>query len=88
MLKPLIREIFLFDSYIAGTSYLKDKSVFEELQEGCRLTMQRERNKFDDNEVFSRLLNAGKMLAACVKSSKKISDAFMKVGIGIYLVDI
>lgn len=58
MLKPLIREIFLFDSYIAGTSYLKDKSIFEELQEGCRLTMQRERNKFDDNAVFSRLLDA------------------------------
>lgn len=41
-----------------------------------------------DNVVFSRMLDAGKMLTACVKSSKKISDAFMKVGIGIYLVDI
>lgn len=108
VLKPLIREIFLFDSYIAGTTHLKDKSVFEELKEGCKLTMQREDNKFDDhaivllapsgkkagyvpeadNVVFSRLLDAGKMLTACVKSAKKINESFMKVSIGIYLVDI
>ncbi len=108
VLKPLIREIFLFDSYIAGTSHLKDKSVFEELREGCKLTMRREANKFDDhavvllapsgkkagyvpeadNVVFSRLLDAGKMLSASVTSSKKINDSFMKISIGIYLVDI
>lgn len=108
VLKPLIREIFLFDSYIAGTTHLKDKSVFDELKEGCKLTMQREDNKFDDNAivllapsgkkagyvpeadnvVFSRLLDAGKMLTACVKSAKKINESFMKISIGIYLVDI
>lgn len=108
VLKPLIREIFLFDSYIAGTSHLKDKSVFDELQEGCKLTMQREDNKFDehaivlfapsgkkagyvpeaDNAVFSRLLDAGKMLTASVKSAKKINESFMKISIGIYLVDL
>lgn len=108
VLKPLIREIFLFDSYIAGTSHLKDKSVFEELREGCKLTMRREANKFDDhavvllapsgkkagyvpeadNVVFSRLLDTGKMLSASVTSSKKINDSFMKISIGIYLVDI
>ena len=108
VLKPLIREIFLFDSYIAGTTHLKDKSVFDELKEGCKLTMQREDNKFDDhaivlhapsgkkagyvpeadNVVFSRLLDAGKMLTACVKNAKKINELFMKISIGIYLVDI
>lgn len=108
VLKPLIREIFLFDSYIAGTSHLSDKSVFEEFHEGCKLTMQREANKFDDNAilllapsgkkagyvpeadnvVFSRLLDAGKILTAVVKSAQKVSDLYMKVQIGIYLVDI
>lgn len=32
MLKPLIKEIHLFDSYVAGTTYLKDQSVLEEIK--------------------------------------------------------
>ena len=52
MLKPLIREIHLFDSYVAGTSYLKDSSVLERLSEGDKLTLLREDNKFDDNAIL------------------------------------
>ena len=55
LIKPLIREIDLFDSYIAGTTHLKDPSVLAELQIGDRLTLQREKNKFDDNAI--RLLD-------------------------------
>ena len=28
LIKPLSREIHLFDSFIAGTSFIKDESVF------------------------------------------------------------
>ena len=52
MLKPLIREIHLFDSYVAGTTHLKDKSVLEEISIGDRLSLQRENNKFDDNAIL------------------------------------
>lgn len=52
MLKPLIQEIHLFDSYVAGTSFLKDKSVLEEIKTGDRLTLQREDNKFDENAIL------------------------------------
>lgn len=52
MLKPLIREIHLFDSYVAGTSYLKDSNVLERLSEGDKLTLLRENNKFDDNVIL------------------------------------
>ena len=33
ILKPFIKEIHLFDSYIAGTTHLKDQSVLEEIRE-------------------------------------------------------
>ena len=51
IIKPLIREIHLFDSYIAGTTHLKDKSVLDEIQVGNMLSLQREENKFDSNAI-------------------------------------
>lgn len=51
MLKPLIREIHLFDSYVAGTAYIKDPGVLEEIKPGDRLTLVREDNKFDSNAI-------------------------------------
>ncbi|MCR5781126.1 MAG: HIRAN domain-containing protein [Clostridia bacterium] len=106
MLKPLIREIHLFDSYVAGTTHLKDESVLEEIKTGDKLTLQREDNKFDsnaillfteggkklgyvpekDNIIFARLMDAGKLLAAKIKSIDK-KGSFSQIGIGIYLVD-
>ncbi|MBR2294696.1 MAG: HIRAN domain-containing protein [Clostridiales bacterium] len=52
LLKPLTREIHLFDSYVAGTSHLKDKTVLDEIKEGDRLFLLREDNKFDSNAVM------------------------------------
>lgn len=106
MLKPLIREIHLFDSYAAGTTHLQDESVLEEIKTGDKLTLQREDNKFDsnaillftesgkklgyvpekDNIIFARLMDAGKLLAAKIKSIDK-KGSFSQIGIGIYLVD-
>ena len=52
MIKPLQREIHLFDTYIAGTTYLKDKSVVENIAVGDRLFLQREDNKFDEKAIL------------------------------------
>ncbi|MDO5434881.1 MAG: HIRAN domain-containing protein [Clostridia bacterium] len=52
LIKPLIREIHLFDSYVAGTTHLADPSVLEEIRVGEKLTLQREKNKFDDNAIM------------------------------------
>ena len=57
ILKPVIREIHLFDSFIAGTTHLKDKSVLEEIQVGDVLTLRREDNKYDSNAIL--ILNPG-----------------------------
>ncbi len=52
IIKPLVKEIHLFDSYIAGTTHLSDKSVIETLKTGDSLVLLREDNKFDSNAVM------------------------------------
>lgn len=107
LIKPLQQEIFLFDTYIAGTTHIVDGSIFDELKSGDKLCLQREPdNRFDenailvldgkgrklgyipekDNTVFTRLMDAGKMLTAKVDTCDN-NGAFRKIGIGIYLVD-
>ena len=48
ILKPLIREIHLFDSYVTGTTHLTDQSVLKTIRVGDELTLQREaENRYD-----------------------------------------
>ena len=107
VLKPLIKEIHLFDTYVAGTAHLKDKTVLDEIEVGHKLTLKREINKFDekaimlisedgkkvgyvpekDNIIFSRLMDAGKLLSAKITDIKECKGDFRQISIGIYLVD-
>ena len=107
LIKPLQKEILLFDTYIAGTMHLKDVSVLNKLKTGDKVIFQREPdNRYDDkailvlntekeklgyvpekdNIVFSRLMDAGKMLTGKVNEIKD-KRGFVQVAIGIYLVD-
>ncbi len=107
LIKPLQKEIFLFDTFIAGTMKLTDTSVIEKLREGDKLFFQREpENRYDDNAImvlnsekvkigyvpekdnviFSRLMDAGKMLTGKV-TEIKMKSGYTQVAIGIYLVD-
>ena len=106
VIKPLSKEIHLFDTYVAGTSHLKDKTVLDDIKEGDRLFLQREDNKYDakailvlnenrlkmgyvpekDNVVFSRLMDAGKLLSAKIKRVEN-KGTFKMIGISIYLID-
>ena len=107
LIKPLTREIHLFDSFIAGTSYLKDPEVLKKAAVGHTLTLRRESgNRFDsnaililnadgekygyvpekDNQIFARLMDAGKLLRAVIRTISK-KGSFTQIGIGIYLVD-
>lgn len=107
IIRPLIREIHLFDTWIAGTTQLEDKSVLRALRKGDELILRRENNEFDswailvlngekrklgyvpekDNIVFSRLMDAGKNLKAKIGKIED-RDSWIKVTIGIYLVDL
>lgn len=53
LIKPLSHEILLFGSYIAGTSYIDDQSIFDELKDGDKLFLKREPdNRFDENAIL------------------------------------
>ena len=53
LIKPLSHEVLLFDSYVAGTTYIKDESVFDDVKEGTKLMLQREPdNRFDENAIL------------------------------------
>ena len=106
LIKPLVNEIHLFDTYVAGTTHIDDETVFDAIQAGDKLTLVREDNKFDDkaiviqtkdghklgyvperdNIVFSRLMDAGKLLMAKI-NTHDVKGTFHRIGIGIYLVD-
>ncbi len=58
IIKPLMKEILLFASQIAGTTHLDDTSVLETIKVGDTLTLQRENNKFDSNAIL--ILNGEK----------------------------
>ena len=52
IIKPMIKEIHLFDSYIAGTTHLEDKTVLDNIKIGDVLSLQREENKYDSNAIL------------------------------------
>ena len=51
ILKPLIREIHLFDTFVSGTTRLKDPTVLDSVRVGDAITLRREDNKFDSNAI-------------------------------------
>jgi len=106
--KPFEREIFLFDTYIAGTGYveeiedlepdlrLDDKVVFfrepnNPHDSRAILVKNMEGNKLGylpraDNEVFSRLMDAGKLLFGRI-SAKEFEGDWLRIDIKVYLQD-
>ena len=51
VIKPLSKEIHLFDSFVSGVLNIKDPVIFKELKEGQKLILQREDSKFDSNAI-------------------------------------
>ncbi|MGI6279205.1 MAG: HIRAN domain-containing protein [Acutalibacteraceae bacterium] len=104
--KPFEKDIFLFDTYVAGTSYVEGiKELEPHLKIGDRLEFFREPdNQHDqnaiviktadgvkigyvpraDNIVFSRLMDAGKLLFGKI-TSKEIKHTWVKINIRIFL---
>ena len=50
LIKPLSREIHLFDTFIAGTANT-DKQLLDKLNAGDKLDLRSEVNKFEENAV-------------------------------------
>lgn len=104
--KPFERDIFLFDTYVAGTSHIPGiEELAPHLNIGDKLDFFREPdNAYDekaiviknadgikvgyvpkhDNTVFSRLMDAGKLLFGKITSSE-LKGSWLNIKIGIYL---
>lgn len=104
--KPFERDIFLFDTYIAGTTHIEGiEELAPYLNIDDRLDFFREPdNQYDkkaiviknsdgvkigyvpreDNVVFSRLMDAGKLLYGKI-TDKEMKGKWLKIKIGIYL---
>jgi|SRR5690554_1406741 len=104
--KPFQKDIHLFDTHIAGTSYIDDiEDLVCDLKKNDELYLFREvKNIFDeraikivtknkekigyvpkvDNIIFSRLMDAGKMLFAKVEKIKKMGY-YYRIDIKIYM---
>ena len=104
--KPFERDIFLFDTYIAGTTHFEGiEELAPYLNIDDRLDFFREPdNQYDkkaiviknsdgvkigyvpreDNVVFSRLMDAGKLLYGKI-TDKEMKGKWLKIKIGIYL---
>lgn len=79
IIKPLIKEIHLFDSHIAGTMHLEDSSVLEKIKVGDMLNLQREENKFDSNAILI-LYEGGRKLGYVPEKDNIIFARLMDAG--------
>ena len=70
IIQPLIREIHLFDTWIAGTTHLEDKSVLEALKVNEELLLRREKNEFDSKAIL--VLNGSKQKLGYVPEKDNI----------------
>ena len=52
VLRPLTKEIFLYDTYIAGTTHLDDGTILDEVAPGDQLILQRENNRYDERAIL------------------------------------
>lgn len=104
--KPFERDIFLFDTFVAGTTHIDEiETIGSSINEGDKLVFYREpENHYDpqairietvknekigyvpqqDNIVFSRLMDAGKILFGKVTEKEKRGN-WLKIEIKIYL---
>ncbi len=104
--KPFERDIFLFDTYVAGTSHIDGiEELAEYMKIDDKLDFFREPdNPFDskaivvkntdgvkigyvprdDNAVFARLMDAGKLLFGKI-TDKKTKNNWVQIKMAIYL---
>ncbi len=104
--KPFERDIFLFDTYIAGTTHIEGIEELEpHLNIDDKLDFFREPDNLydkkaivikntdgvkigyvprEDNAVFSRLMDAGKLLYGKI-TAKDMKGKWLRIKIGIYL---
>ena len=87
LLKPLVTKIHLFDTFIAGTSEIKNNPI-KQAKKGDKLTLQRKVSKFDDNEI-AILNEQGQQLGYVPEKDNVIFARLMDAGkkLNAYITD-
>ena len=84
LLKPLVTKIHLFDTFIAGTSEIKNNPI-KQAKKGDKLTLQRKVSKFDDNEI-AILNEQGQQLGYVPEKDNVIFARLMDAGKSLMLI--
>lgn len=85
---PLMNEIFLSFTDIAGTRYCDNQDVFKKLEKNDPLLLKREAdNKYDSNAIKVLTMDAGKIIHARVYSCYKENYDPWYVSIKICMID-
>ncbi|MCR5181478.1 MAG: HIRAN domain-containing protein [Clostridia bacterium] len=79
IIKPLVSEIHLFDTFIAGTTHLEEPEVLDEITVGDKLSLRREDNKFDSRAILI-LTSDGKRLGYIPEKDNVIFSRLMDAG--------
>lgn len=61
IIKPLVNEIHLFDTYVAGTTHLEDKTVLDQIHLDDKLSLVREENEFDEKAIVIKTADGRKL---------------------------
>ena len=80
LIKPLTREIHLFDSFIAGTSYLKDPDVLKKASIGDTLSLRRESSNLFDSYAILILNESGEKYGYVPEKDNMIFARLMDAG--------
>ncbi|MCR5358411.1 MAG: HIRAN domain-containing protein [Thermoguttaceae bacterium] len=80
LIQPLIREIHLFDSHVAGTTYLEDQSVLETIKVGDTLILQREGTNEHDRHAILVLNEEKKKLGYVPERDNLVFARLMDAG--------
>ncbi len=83
MIKPLVKEIHLFDSFVAGTSFLEDSGVLDKVKVGDKLALRRENNKFDSKAILI-LTSDGQKLGYIPEKDNLIFSRLMDAGKALF----
>lgn len=79
IIKPMIRDIFLLDTWIAGTAGLNDPSALRALKPEEELVLRREKNELDDLAILV-LTGSGKKLGYVPEKDNGIPARLMDAG--------
>ncbi|MBR5415630.1 MAG: HIRAN domain-containing protein [Thermoguttaceae bacterium] len=80
LIQPLIREIHLFDSHVAGTTYLEDQSILETIKVGDTLILQREGTNEHDRHAILILNEEKKKLGYVPERDNLVFARLMDAG--------